>query len=121
MGDLETLQAAVAANPADLAAKIALAEALAAQAQYEQALETALAVVQSGKKEFVEPARKLMVDIFRLLARRLRVDHRRIAAGSRRLCIKQPKVLRRNVYHKVTTSTKKPIKSSFFVFFVSAM
>jgi putative thioredoxin len=67
VGDLETLQASVAANPADLAAKFALAEALAAQAQYEQALETALAVVQTGKKEFVEPARKLMVDIFRLL------------------------------------------------------
>jgi putative thioredoxin len=66
-GNLEALQAAVAANPADLPTKLALAEALAGHAQYEQALETALTVVQSGKKEFVEPARKLMVDIFRLL------------------------------------------------------
>ena len=66
-GDLQTLQAAVAANPGDLPARLALAEALAARAQYEPALEAALAVVQSGKKELVEPARKLMVDIFRLL------------------------------------------------------
>ncbi|MBI3837805.1 MAG: tetratricopeptide repeat protein [Planctomycetia bacterium] len=66
-GDLAMLQTTVMANPGDLQAKLALAEALAAQAQYEQALETALAVVQAGKKEFVEPARKLMVDIFRLL------------------------------------------------------
>jgi putative thioredoxin len=66
-GDLAALQATVAANPGDLEAKLNLAEALAACAQYEPALETALLVVQSGKKEFVEPARKLMVDIFRLL------------------------------------------------------
>ncbi len=66
-GNVEALRAAVAANPADLGARLVLAEALAAAATYEEALEIALAIVQMGKKEFVEPARKLMVDIFHLL------------------------------------------------------
>jgi putative thioredoxin len=65
--DLDALRAAVAADSKDLAAKLKLAEALAAQATYEEALGQALAVVESGKKEFAEPARKLMVDIFHLL------------------------------------------------------
>jgi putative thioredoxin len=77
--DLDALRAAVAANPQDLPAKMALAESLAAKAQYEEALETALAVVQAGKKEFVEPARQLMVDIFRQLPddSQLVTDYRR--------------------------------------------
>lgn len=66
-GDLNTLAAAVAANPSDLQAKLQLAEAYAARTQYEPALQTALEIVQTAKKEFVEPARKLMVDVFRLL------------------------------------------------------
>ncbi len=66
-GDLAALRAAVAAQPQDLSARLALAEALAAQAHYEEALATALAIVQTGKKEFVEPARQMMVDVFRLL------------------------------------------------------
>ncbi len=66
-GDLDTLRAA-AANPKDLPARLALAAALAARAQYEEALETALAVVQEQNKQFVEPARQLMVDIFRMLS-----------------------------------------------------
>ncbi len=64
--DLPGLRAA-ASDPKNLAAVLALAEGLASQAQYEEALATALSVVQSGKKEFVEPARQLMVDVFRLL------------------------------------------------------
>ncbi len=64
--DLESLRAA-AADPKNLAAKLALAEALAARQQFEEALQLGLSVVQAGRKEFVEPARKLMVDIFRLL------------------------------------------------------
>ncbi len=66
-GDLATLRAAVVAQPQDLSARLALAEALAAQAQYEEALAMALAIVQTGKKEFVEPARRMMVDVFHLL------------------------------------------------------
>jgi putative thioredoxin len=63
---VETLRAA-AGDPSNLSARLALAEALAARSEYEEALETALAVIQAGKKELVEPARQLMVDIFRLL------------------------------------------------------
>jgi len=65
--DLEQLRAAAEADPKNLQAKLDLAQGLAADRQFEQALETALAVVQSGKKEFAEPARQLMVDLFRLL------------------------------------------------------
>jgi putative thioredoxin len=65
--DLSALREAAAASPNDPAAQLALAEGLATQRNYEEALAAALAVVQSGKKELVEPARKLMVDIFRLL------------------------------------------------------
>jgi putative thioredoxin len=65
--DLESLAARAKANPQDFAAALAWAEALAAQGQYEQALTTALRLVESGKREFVEPARALMVDVFRML------------------------------------------------------
>jgi putative thioredoxin len=65
--DLSALRAAVAAAPKDLAARLGLAEALAATGNYEEALATGLEIVQAGHKEFVEPARKLMVDIFHLL------------------------------------------------------
>lgn len=65
--DLEALRAAAKNDPQNLGARLALAEALATQRQFEEALETALAIVQTHKKEFAEPARKLMVDIFRLL------------------------------------------------------
>lgn len=64
--ELDALRTAVQADPRDLSSKLKLAEALAAAKQYSDALETALSLVQSGKKEFVEPARVLMVDIFRL-------------------------------------------------------
>jgi putative thioredoxin len=66
-GDLDKLRGAVAADPNNLQAKIDLAEALAATKQYQQALQTALAVVETHQKEFVEPAREFMVDLFRVL------------------------------------------------------
>ena len=65
--DLDALRAKVAADAQDLPAALDLAQALAAAGDYEPALEAALRIVQSGKKEFVEPARALMVDVFRLL------------------------------------------------------
>jgi len=65
--DFEALQAAVAATPTDAQARLALAEACAARGEYETALDHALAVVQSGKRPLMEPARQLMVDVFRLL------------------------------------------------------
>lgn len=66
-GDLEKLRAAVEAAPKNLQAKLELAEALAAKKQFPEALETALHVVQTHDKQFVEPAREFMVDLFRVL------------------------------------------------------
>ncbi len=66
-GDLDRLRSAVAADPKNLQARLDLAEALAATKQYQQALETALAIVETHQKEFVEPAREFMVDLFRVL------------------------------------------------------
>lgn len=65
--DLEALRKAVVDAPNNLQAKLDLAAVLAAERHFAEALEIALAVVSSGKKEFVEPARALMVDLFRLL------------------------------------------------------
>jgi putative thioredoxin len=66
-GSLETCRTAAAAEPDNLELQLKLAESLAAAAQYEEALQVALALVESGRKQFVEPARKVMVDIFHLL------------------------------------------------------
>lgn len=66
-GDLDALRAAVDSDPGNLQAKVELAEALAASQQFQPALETALAVVETHNKQFVEPARELMVDLFRVL------------------------------------------------------
>jgi putative thioredoxin len=65
-GDLQALRAA-AADPKNLSAALELARALAAAKKYEESLATALRVVESHHKDHVEPARALMVDIFRLL------------------------------------------------------
>jgi putative thioredoxin len=77
--DLAALRATASADPKNFAAALQLARALAAANQYEEALETAIGIVQSGKKEFVDPARELMVDIFRLLpdGSPLATDYRR--------------------------------------------
>ncbi len=77
--DLEALRATSAADPTNLGATFELAQALAAATRYEEALEVALGIVQAGKREFVEPARALMVDIFRLLPddSALVIDYRR--------------------------------------------
>jgi putative thioredoxin len=65
--NLDELRARATGDPKDLAAALALAEALAAHSEHEESLATALRIVESGNGEFVEPARKLMVDVFRLL------------------------------------------------------
>ena len=77
--DLDALRARAAANPADLQARLDLAEALAASNQYAEALDVALSVVETHKKEFVDRARQLMVDVFRLLGEEseLTLDYRR--------------------------------------------
>jgi putative thioredoxin len=66
-GDLDKLRAAVAADAANLQARLDLAKALAAKEKYAEALDAALAVVQSHQPKFVDPAREFMVDLFRVL------------------------------------------------------
>lgn len=65
--DLAKLRAAVAAQPNDLSVQLKLAEALAGQNLYQEALETALAIVQRDKLGAGQQAKQLMVDIFRVL------------------------------------------------------
>lgn len=65
--DLDQLTEKAALNPSDLDTKLKLAEALAGAQRYEEALETALALVSLHDKRFVDAARTLMVDIFRTL------------------------------------------------------
>ncbi len=66
-GSVDECRAAAAADPNNHSLKLNLAEALAAAGQYEEALQTALKLVQEHKQNFGEPARKIMVDIFQLL------------------------------------------------------
>ena len=66
-GDLAKLEAAAAADPNSLDLRLKLAEALAAEGRYQEALELALSLVQADRKKYGEQARKIMVDIFHLL------------------------------------------------------
>ncbi|HEY1600263.1 MAG TPA: thioredoxin [Pirellulales bacterium] len=66
-GDLETVRAAADANPLDMAVQMKLAFALAGSGQYREALERALAVLQTDRKGQGEAARQLMVDVFHVL------------------------------------------------------
>ena len=65
--ELDALRAAAAASPDDLQARLALAEALGSAGKYEEALQSALSIVETHNKDYVDRARQLMVDIFRLL------------------------------------------------------
>ncbi len=65
--DLEALRSKVAADAKNLAARLELAEALAASGEHKEALATALAVVETHDKQYKDRARELMVDLFRLL------------------------------------------------------
>jgi len=66
-GDLQTLRDQVAENPADLSVQLALAETLAGSKAYEEALSLSLSLVQKNKTDVGDEARKLMIDIFRVL------------------------------------------------------
>jgi len=82
-GDLHALEARVAADPADGAARIELGRALAARHEYEPALDHLLAVVKAGG-EGREAARQAMVDVFGVLgvAHPLSVAYRRALASA---------------------------------------
>lgn len=64
---VDLCRAAIAAEPQNLALRIQLAEALAAAAQYEEALAEFLQVATADRGTLREQARVSMVDIFRVL------------------------------------------------------
>ncbi|HUY93224.1 MAG TPA: tetratricopeptide repeat protein [Pirellulales bacterium] len=66
-GGVEQARAAAAAAPDDRQAQWKLAQALAGQRQYEEALEQALRLVQLDRHGLGESARELMVELFRVL------------------------------------------------------
>lgn len=66
-GDLETCRAAATQKPDDVSLRLRLAEALAAVQEYEEALEVGLGIVVADRHGLGEEARKMMVDVFRLL------------------------------------------------------
>ncbi len=66
-GSVEQCRAALAAQPEDFSLQLRLAEALAAEGEYREALELCLDLVQRDRKGVGEEARAVMVDIFRLL------------------------------------------------------
>ncbi|MBS1195442.1 MAG: putative Thioredoxin protein [Actinobacteria bacterium] len=82
-GDLHVLEARLAADPDDHAARIELGRALAARQEHEPALDHLLAVVKAGGPER-EAARQAMVDVFGVLgaAHPLTVTYRRALASA---------------------------------------
>jgi putative thioredoxin len=66
--DLEEVRAAVKENPDDLEQQLRLAEALAANQDYTEAMDVCLSIVQRDRTGAGEKAREVMVDIFRVLS-----------------------------------------------------
>lgn len=66
-GDVAKYRQELETDPENPELRLKLAEALAAEGQYEEALQLALSLVQADRKRYGEQARKIMVDIFRLL------------------------------------------------------
>jgi putative thioredoxin len=66
-GDEAVLRARVAADPADLEARLALGRVLAAGARYEDALACLLEIVRRDPQFADEAARKAMIDVFTVL------------------------------------------------------
>ncbi|MFO0958331.1 MAG: tetratricopeptide repeat protein [Isosphaeraceae bacterium] len=66
-GDVAGCRSAVAADPTDRTLQFRLAEALAADGQYPEALETCLTLVEEDRRGTGEEARRLMLAIFSLL------------------------------------------------------
>jgi len=81
---LEELQAKLAADPADLHARMALGERLVADHRFEPALAALLEVVRQDRGALRTSARKLMVEVFRLAEDQpeLVSEYRKLLAGA---------------------------------------
>jgi putative thioredoxin len=66
-GTIDDCRARLAKTPDDPRLQLELAQALAAVGEYESALVIGLKLVQQHRKQFGEPARQLMVDVFQVL------------------------------------------------------
>ena len=66
-GDIAEAKARAAADPDNLQLQLLFAEALAGAQEYEEALQTCLAIVEKDKKGVGDTARQVMIDIFRVL------------------------------------------------------
>jgi putative thioredoxin len=66
-GGVDAARTALAAQPGDPELRLKLAEALAAAGRHEEALETALALVEEHRKDTSETARQLMLNVFQVL------------------------------------------------------
>ena len=65
--DLDQRRAAVDARPDDLALQLQLAQALAGDQVYEEALQVCLGLVEKDKRGVGDQARQLMIEVFRVL------------------------------------------------------
>ncbi len=83
-GGLETLRAELARAPGDMSLQLKLAEALAANERFEEALELGIALVERDRKGAGSEAHKLMLRIFCLLPpdSELANDYRRQLAAA---------------------------------------
>lgn len=65
--DLKAIRAEAEKSPENLSTKYELAEALAGEAQYQEAFEICLQLIEQDRQNLGEQARQLMVDVFRVL------------------------------------------------------
>ena len=81
---IEGLEAALAANPDDLPARLALGERLVADRRYEPALAALLEVVRRDRGALRTSARKLMVEVFNLAEGQAELvsEYRKLLAGA---------------------------------------
>jgi putative thioredoxin len=81
---VEELEAALAANPDDLSARLALGERLMADGRFESALAALLEVVRRDRGALRTSARKLMVEVFNLAGDQAELvsEYRKLLAGA---------------------------------------